>query len=355
MSALAALRTSPGDGHLYAVARDGAVWTSSWRDGGRPGGWSPLGAPLFPGGAEVVVLCNRLQDRDLFVLGRDGRLWNACWVTDKPWKQWRRWEALGPRRFPAGAGVAAATVANTGDVAAFAVDGAGRLWIDRFPDPEREREQWWSGFSVIDGPPLAAGAPLCAISSGDGGDLAVLALGRDGRVWTADTTWPVPAPPAPWGQWSPLGALRALSIRALRDADGASAVIAVGKDGRLHAASAPAGEAWGSWSALGRRRPVHEAGIVVLAGARGERRVLVLGSDGRVWTNVARGNAWGGWAAVGGRRFAAGASLAALGNGEREHQAFVLDTGGRVWTNVTRPPDARWDGWSLFEESAFPA
>ncbi|MDQ6803405.1 MAG: hypothetical protein M3065_00225 [Actinomycetota bacterium] len=142
MPALAALRTSPGDGHLYAVADDGRVWTSSWRDRVRPGGWSPVGAPLFEGGADVVVLCNRLQDRDLFVLRRDGRLWNICRVTDKPWKQWRRWEALGRRRFPAAAGVAAATVANTGDVAAFAVDGGGRLWIDRFPDPERGAQQW---------------------------------------------------------------------------------------------------------------------------------------------------------------------------------------------------------------------
>ncbi len=355
MPALAALRTSPGDGHLYAVARDGRVWTSSWREGGRPGGWSPVGTPLFPDGAEVVVLCNRLRDRDLFVLGHDGRLWNTCWVTDKPWKQWRSWEALGRRRFPAGAGVAAVTVANTGDVAALAVDGSGRLWIVRFPDPERGRQQWWSGFSVIDGPPFAAGAPVCAISSGHGLDLGVLALGRDGRVWTAETTWPVPATPERWGQWSALGGLRVVSIRALRDADGASAVIGVGEDGRLHAAFMPASGTWGSWSALGRRRPVHEAGIVVIAGADGERRVLVLGSDGRVSTNVARGGAWGGWAAVGGRRFATGASLAALGNHESEHQAFVLEADGRMWTNAARSADARWDGWSALELSAFPA
>jgi hypothetical protein len=55
----------------------------------------------------------------------------------------------------------------------------------------------------------------------------------------------------------------------------------VGQDGRLHAASAPAGETWGSWSALGRRRPGLDAAIVVMAGAHGERRVLALGADGR--------------------------------------------------------------------------
>lgn len=353
MSALAALRTSPGDGHLYAVACDGRVWTSEWRDSGRPSAWAPLGAPLFPGGADVVVLCNRLQDRDLFVLGRDGRLWNTCWVTDKPWKQWREWETLGQQRFPVGAGVAAATVANTGDVAAFVVDGSGRLWMVRFPDPEGGREQWWSGLSIIDGPALAAGAPVCAISSGHGNDLAVLALGSDGRVWTAATTWAVPAPPARWGPWSALGGLRAVSIRALRDADGASAVVAVGQDGQLHAASAPAGETWGSWSALGRRRPGLNASIAVMAGAHGERRVLVLGSDGRVWTNVARGG-WDGWSAVGARRFGVGASLAALGDHESEHRVFVLDVDGRVWTNVARSADARWNGWSVLGESLCP-
>lgn len=169
--ALAALGTGPGDGHLYAVARDGRVWTRSWRDCGRPDGWSPLGPPLFPAGAEVVVLNNRLQDRDLFVLGLDGRLWNTCWVTDKPWKQWRRWEALGQHQFPAGAGLAATTVANTGDVAAFVVDGGGRLWTVRFPDLGRETHGHWSGFSVIEGPPLAADAAVCAISSGHGCDM----------------------------------------------------------------------------------------------------------------------------------------------------------------------------------------
>ena len=355
MPTLAALRTSPGDGHLYVVARDGRVWTSEWRGSGRLSEWLPLGEPLFPRGADVVGLSNRLEDRDLFVLGRDGRLWNTCWVTDKPWKQWRGWEALGRRRFPAGAGLAAATVANSGDVAAFTVDAGGRLWIVRFPDPERGRQQWWSDLSVIDGPPLGAGAPVCAISSGHGGDLAVLALGRDGRVWTAATTWAVPAPPAPWSPWSALDGLRAVSIRALRDAAGASAVVAVGQDGRLYAASAPASETWGSWSALGRRRPVLHAGVVVLAGMRGERRVLVLGTDGRLWTNVARGGAWGGWAAVGARRFAAGATITGLGDRESEHRALVLDVDGRVWTNVTRSADARWDGWSVLGESAFPA
>lgn len=354
MPALAALRTGPGDGHLYAVARDGRVWTSSWRDCGRPDRWSPLGAPLFPAGAEVVVLNNRLQDRDLFVLGRDGRLWNTCWVTDKPWKQWRRWEALGQRQFPAGAGVAAATVANTGDVAAFVVDGGGRLWTVRFPDLERETHGNWSGFSVIDGPPLAAGASVCAISSGHGSDIAVLALGRDGRVWTTATTWPVPAPPREWDQWTPVGGLRAVSIRALRDSNGASGVVAAGEDGRLYAASAPAGGTWGSWSALGRRLPVLDAGIVVMAGARGERRVFMLGSDGRVWTNLSRNGAWGGWAAIGGYHFAEGASLAALGDRESEHRALVLDVDGRVWTNVARSPDERCDGWSVLGESALP-
>lgn len=92
-----------------------------------------------------------------------------------------------------------------------------------------------------------------------------------------------------------------------------------------------------------------------MAGARGERRVLVLGSDGRVWTNVARGGAWGGWSPVGARRFASGANLAALGDHESEHRAFVLEVDGRVWTNVARSVDARWEGWCVLGESAFPA
>ena len=355
MPALAASRTSAGDGHLYAVARDGRVWTSELGDGGCPGEWSPLGEPLFRCGAEVAVLSNRLRDRDLFALGRDGRLWNTCWVTDKPWKQWRGWEALGRRRFPSGAGVAATTVANTGDVATFVVDDRGRLWMVRFPDPEGGRQQWWSGLSVVDAPPLRAGAPVCAISSGHARDLAVLAIGEDGRVWTVATTWPVPAPPAPWSPWSALGELRAISIRALRDADGASAVIAVGQDGRLHAASAPAGETWGSWSALGRRRPALDPGISFLAGADGERRVLVLGAGGRVWTNLARDGAWGGWTAVGTRRFAPGACLAALGDRQDGHLALVLDIDGRVWTNVAESVDARWNGWSVLAKNALSA
>jgi hypothetical protein len=337
------------------VARDGRVWTCSWRDGERPIGWSPLGEPLFPAGADVVVLNNRLQDRDLFAIGHDGRLWNTCWVTDKPWKQWRRWEALGPRQFPAGAGVAAASVANTGDVAAFVVDGRGRLWTVRFPDLERETQGHWSDFSVIDAPPLAAGAAVCAISSGHGGDIAVLALGPDGRVWTAATTWPVPAPPEPWGQWTAVGGLRAVSMRAFRDSNSASGVVAIGEDGRLYAASAPGGGTWGCWSALGRRLPALDAGIVLMAGAAGERRLVMCDSDGRIWANLAQGGAWGGWKAVGARRFAGGASLAALGDRESEHRVLVLDVEGRVWANVARAPDGRWDGWSVLVESPLPA
>jgi hypothetical protein len=351
---LAALRTSAGDGHLYVVAHDGRVWTNCWQDGEAPAGWSALGSPLFPKGANVVVLCNRLQDRDLFVLGRDARLWNTCWVTDKPWKQWRGWEALGGRRFPAGAGVAATTVARTGDVAAFVVDADGRLWMVRFPDPERGRELCWSRFAVIDGPPLAAGGPVCAISSGHARDLAVLALGRDGRVWTAATTWPVPAPPTPWGEWSALGGLSAISFRAVRDGDGASDVIAVGQDGRLHAASAPTQGAWGPWSPIGQRRPPLDGAIVVLAGSKGERRVLMLGRDRRVWTNVRSEGGSGRWAAIGARRFAAGASIAALGDRESEHQVFVLDVDGRVRTSVARLPNVGGENSSVLQNGRFP-
>ncbi|MDQ6926252.1 MAG: hypothetical protein M3154_08450, partial [Candidatus Eremiobacteraeota bacterium] len=64
-------------------------------------------------------------------------------------------------------------------------------------------------------------------------------------------------------------------------------------------------------SALSRRRPVLDAGIVVMAGALGDR--------------------------------------------ESEHRALVLDVDGRVCTNVARSADAPWDGWSVLAESAFPA
>lgn len=108
-----------------------------------------------------------------------------------------------------------------------------------------------------------------------------------------------------------LGGLRAVSIGALRDADGASVVVAAGQDGRLHAASARAGR-HGEADRRSGAGDLRWTRASSMAGACGERRVLVLGSDGRVSTKVSRGGAWGGWAAVGAQRFATGASLAAL-------------------------------------------
>jgi alpha-tubulin suppressor-like RCC1 family protein len=110
--ALAALRTMPGDGHLYAVAGDGRVWTSEWRDDRRLTEWLPLGEPLFPRGADVVVLSNRLQDRArrspgsaigtvnhrALVLGVDGRVWTN--VTRSADARWDGWSVLGASAFP---------------------------------------------------------------------------------------------------------------------------------------------------------------------------------------------------------------------------------------------------------------
>ncbi len=103
---------------------------------------------------------------EVFALGGDGAIWHDLWDTTK--KDWGGWQSLG------GSFVTGASTMQWKDhQEIFATDGAGAVWHDYTTTD-------WTGWTKIDGPPMAS-RPVPARWPDDHGEL--FARGADGRLY----------------------------------------------------------------------------------------------------------------------------------------------------------------------------
>ena len=184
---VSALARKSGQLDLFVVGRDGRVHTSWWTEGvtdwsGIRDRWRDIGG-RFPTGAPVSAVARKSGQLDLFAVGRDGRVYTSWWtdgVTD--------WSGIGDRwrniggTFPAGAPVSA-VARKSGQLDLFVVGGDGRVYTSWWTDGVSD----WSGIGDRwrnIGGTFPAGAPVSAVARKPS-QLDLFVVGNDGHIYTS--------------------------------------------------------------------------------------------------------------------------------------------------------------------------
>jgi hypothetical protein len=100
---------------LFVVGKDGKVYTSFWSDDDWSGfnkigewrmlDWGSSKTPIFPAGSKITAVARSENNMDLFGVANDGKVWNAWWIQGQDWDGWR--QISGDQNFTPGAPMAA--------------------------------------------------------------------------------------------------------------------------------------------------------------------------------------------------------------------------------------------------------
>jgi hypothetical protein len=236
---------------------------------------------------------------DVFMTGRDYRLWHRWWETASGWSAW---EPLGGRL---GSGPSA-SVRSPGrlDIVARGVDGrVYHLFYDRGR---------WSQWTSLGG--LITGSPTGVSWSYDRYD--VFATGTDGQLWHRGAS-----AGRGWTGWIPrggrLGSGPSASSRGFQRLD----VVVRGVDGHVYQLYYDRGR-WSYWRGLGGTITGSPAGV---SWSSTRYDVFATGTDGQLWHRWAEaGHPWSTWVPLGGW-LNSGPSVSTWGEGHFDVVALATD------------------------------
>ncbi len=97
---VAATTRNPANIDLFALGRDGRVYTSWWYGGQEWSGindnWKRIGG-IFPSDAPITAIAKSPDSIDVFVLGSDGRVYTSWWYGGQEWSGINdNWRVLAP-------------------------------------------------------------------------------------------------------------------------------------------------------------------------------------------------------------------------------------------------------------------
>ena len=199
---VSALARSPDHTDVFAVGRDGGIYTS-WRDANIDGGaWhaftriGPVG--LAQAGTRVAAVARTPKHIDLFVTALDGRILGNWWDASVDNQQWHAWFEIGTLRPLAGTPVEAVARAHD-QLDLFVVGANGRV-----------HTSWWN--QNVDNAQWHEWAQIPTFESFPGGNVRAVArrhdhldlfmVDRGGAVVT--TWWDAGANNGQWNAWSAL-------------------------------------------------------------------------------------------------------------------------------------------------------
>jgi hypothetical protein len=288
------------------------------------GEWQPLGGQLV---GQPAVACRRVGIIDVFVRGKDNRLWQRSWNRDH-WTDWARPPDSGDFE------LSSSPVADTmgpDHVHLFARGTDGQLW-----------QKWWTtahgwlagweprGGQIIGEPGVRSRQPTVT---------DVFATGTDKRLWhrwfVAGKGWSAwqrhklkPADPHEQEQFELQDdfELGSSPVADSMNADHAHVFVRAA-DGQLAKAWWTRELGWHGWEIVGGK-------LVGPPGAVSRQRtitdVFVRGTDNRLWQNSWDGDHWTGWA-----KHEDGFTLdssAAVSTMHRDQvQVFARGTDGQLW------------------------
>ncbi|KAH0553061.1 hypothetical protein GP486_006745 [Trichoglossum hirsutum] len=187
-----AVSREPDQLDLFVCGKDGRVYTSWWHQGGDWSGindnWGSIGGSFAPG-SKVAAVARKPDQLDVFVCGNDGSVYTSWWTQGSDWSGWKKIGGV----FPAGCPVAAVS-RNPDQLDLFISGKDGHVYTS-----------WWhqgSEWSGIDdkwgsiGGSFLPGSEVSAVARKPN-QLDVFVCGKDGHVYTAWWT--------EGGNWSSFG------------------------------------------------------------------------------------------------------------------------------------------------------
>jgi len=122
-----AVARKPGQLDLFATAKDGKAWSAAWSEVSGWSTWFSLGsAPAgFAGGAPLAAVARDPERLDLWAVGKDGSVWSAAWDS----AGWSPWFSLGAPAdgFPTSAPIAV-VARKPGQLDVWTVSKVGTIW-----------------------------------------------------------------------------------------------------------------------------------------------------------------------------------------------------------------------------------
>lgn len=188
----------------------------------------------------------------------------------------------------------------------------------------------WSSWKPLGG----VGTSRPAVTSWGSGRLDVVIRGGDGSVWIRSM-----AGEGDWGSWRPLGGLVAEGTAPAVVASGVGqlTVAVQGLDGQVWSRRYSSGQ-WGSWRAMG---GAGKGGPALSSPANGQVVFTVKGLDDAGWTATVVNGDNRGWKRLGGVLKTAPTSAARAGT----VHVVTVGTDGKLYRNVAT--SGAWSGWRL--------
>jgi hypothetical protein len=196
-----AVSRGPDDLDIFVAGKDGKIYTTGWSDAASGRRWWPWKAILTglmnPGGTVSAV--SRSPDQlDVFIVGNDGGIYNAVWNKNANKGEWLGWWRIGTQTAPLGSPVTA--VARTPDTLDIFVAGnEGKVRTSAWAQNVNQGK-WPEWTTVLDGG-VRPGSAVAAVARTPN-QLDIFAVRLDGALYSA--AWDKAAMSGTWKGWSRL-------------------------------------------------------------------------------------------------------------------------------------------------------
>lgn len=283
--------------HLLGVAVNGVIVQSSWNASTSTwGAFAPLGGSGQPAGTAIAAIVpgHDAHGRvSILALSTAG----ACWATtEAAGGGWSNWTALPSSvTFTAlgGSGIGSANA-----LAFFALDNDGGA--------HRTVQQSNGGFGAwqaLGSTGLPAGVTLAVLTAGvlTNGALTAIGAGSDGTMYVSSAQ---PAAPTGWSAWTTIGGVPGVAPRALvlgGKTGPTMSLLMLGSDGAVYTSVLTS--SWSAWSATGATGLRSSPLTMMVASTSSGSTLLVAGGAGSVWItspDASSPTGWGDWRALSG-------------------------------------------------------
>jgi hypothetical protein len=177
---------------LFIIGRDGRVWCcwqttdGDWSGFNERKEWSRLyfgddETPKFDPKAKLAVAARRPDNLDVFAVALDGKVYTISWALGKPWSGWTD---IPDAVFPSGAPIAAVS-RHDKQLDLFVNAGAGGIYTSSWTEDATQPAEWTGWTTLNPGSARFPGSAEILVLGRSKETLDVFVTGRDGHVYTA--------------------------------------------------------------------------------------------------------------------------------------------------------------------------